>query len=65
MRIRPLRRASPVARVTRGLWPDHNPLRRSSDRAEAGMLAALIIAFIVGAPLIALIAARSLRAGQA
>lgn len=58
MRIRPLRRASPVARVTRGLWPDHNPLRRSSDRAEAGMLAALIIAFIVGAPLIALLAGR-------
>lgn len=58
MRARPAWSTSPAARVTRGLWPDHNPLRRSSDRAEAGMLAALIIAFVVGAPLIALIAGR-------
>ena len=58
MRTHRARSTGPVARVTRGLWPDHNPLRRSSDRVEAGMLAALIIAFIVGAPLIALIAGR-------
>jgi hypothetical protein len=58
MRARPAWSTSPAARVTRGLWPDHNPLRRSSDRAEAGMLAALILAFVVGAPLIALIAGR-------
>ena len=45
-----------LARVARGLWPDHNPLRRPSDRAEAGMLAVLIIAFLAGAPFIALIA---------
>jgi hypothetical protein len=47
---------TPLARAIRGLWPDGNPLRRSSDRAEAGMLAVLIVAFLVGAPLIALIA---------
>lgn len=58
MRTRPARRVSPVAKVTRGLWPDANPLRRSSDRAEAGMLAVLILAFVVGAPLIALLAGR-------
>lgn len=54
MRTHRTRRMGPAARVTRGLWPDHNPLRRSSDRAEAGMVAILIMAFLVGAPLIAL-----------
>jgi hypothetical protein len=43
-----------AGRVVRGLWPDHNPLRRASDRAEAGMIAALAVAFLLGAPLIAL-----------
>jgi hypothetical protein len=43
-----------AGRVARGLWPDHNPLRRTSDRAEAGMVAALAVAFLLGAPLIAL-----------
>jgi hypothetical protein len=47
-------RMGPAARVARGLWPDRNPLRRSSDRAEAGMVAILIMAFLVGAPLIVL-----------
>ena len=45
-------------RLARGLWPDRNPLRRPSDRAEAGMLAVLIIAFLVGAPFLAVIAWR-------
>lgn len=54
MRTHRTRRMGPAARVTRGLWPDHNPLRRSSDRAEAGMVAILIMAVLVGAPLIAL-----------
>ena len=40
MRTRPMRRTSRAARLARGLWPDRNPLRRSSDRAEAGLLAA-------------------------
>jgi hypothetical protein len=43
-----------VATVVRGLWPDHNPLRRASDRAEAGIIAGLVVAFLAGAPLIAL-----------
>jgi hypothetical protein len=43
-----------VAAVVRGLWPDHNPLRRSSDRAEAGIVAARAVAFLLGAPLIAI-----------
>ena len=42
-----------VAGVVRGLWPDGNPLRRSSDRAEAGIIAGLAAAFLLGAPLIA------------
>ncbi len=46
------------ARMARGLWPDRNPLRRPSDRAEAGMLAVLVVAFLVGAPFLALIAWR-------
>lgn len=58
MRTRPMRRTSWAVRLTRGLWPDRNPLRRSSDRAEAGLLALLVIAFLVGAPLIVLIAWR-------
>ena len=58
MRTRPMWRMSRAARLARGLWPDANPLRRSSDRAEAGLLALLVVAFLVGAPLIALIAWR-------
>ena len=44
-----------VARMARGFWPDHNPLRRGSDRAEAGIGALLVGALLLGAPLIALI----------
>ena len=55
MRTYQTRRMGPATRLARGLWPDHNPLRRSSDRAEAGMVAILIVAFLVGAPLIVLI----------
>lgn len=43
-----------AAAVVRGLWPDRNPLRRASDRAEAGIVAGLAVAFLLGAPLIAL-----------
>ena len=56
MRPHPIWHITPLARAIRGLWPDRNPLRRSSDRAEAGMLAALIVAFLASAPLMALIA---------
>ena len=40
-----------LGRVTRLLWPDRNPLRRTVDRAEAVIMAALTIAFLVAAPL--------------
>jgi len=40
--------------VVRGLWPDHNPLRRATDRAEAGIFAGLAVTFLLGAPLIAM-----------
>ena len=37
-------------------WPDRNPLRRGVDRAESRLIAALIAAFLLGAPLVALAA---------
>ena len=43
-------------RMWRGLWPDHNPLRRASDRAEAAIFAALLTIFLITAPLAALAA---------
>ena len=46
----------------RGLWPDHNPLRRMSDRMAAAILAATLLAFLAGAPLVALAAGRWARA---
>lgn len=45
-------------RAVRGLWPDHNPLRRTCDRVEAGIVGALIALFVVCAPLAAVFAAR-------
>ncbi len=42
----------------RGLWPDHNPLRRRSDHMAAAILAAALLAFLAGAPLAALAAGR-------
>jgi hypothetical protein len=46
-------------RWLRGLWPDRNPLRRASDRAEAALVAGLAAALLAGVPLAALSAARS------
>lgn len=43
----------------RGLWPDRNLLRRGSDRAEAALIAALLVAFLAGAPLAVLLTGRS------
>ncbi len=42
-----------LSRLVRGRWPDRNPLRRGSDRAETAMVAVLLAAFLVGAPLAA------------
>jgi hypothetical protein len=55
MRERRVGHTGRAARAVRGLWPDHNPLMRSSDRAEAVIMALLATAFLIGAPLIALI----------
>jgi len=46
----------PRALWLRGRWPDHNPLRRTSDRVEAAIIAAALILFLAGAPLLALFA---------
>jgi hypothetical protein len=45
-------RADRAVRVLRLLWPDRNPLRRRCDRFEALILAALVVAFLVAAPLV-------------
>jgi len=55
MRQQWISRRGRVARAARGFWPDHNPLRRASDRAEAGIVALLVGALLIGAPPIALI----------
>lgn len=43
-----------ASRFVRGRRFDRNPLRRSADRAETIVLALLLVAFLVGAPLAAL-----------
>jgi len=37
-------------RVLRGLWPDRNPLRRTTDRVETCLLAGLFVAAAAAAP---------------
>ena len=46
----------------RWLWPDRNPLRRSYDRMAAAIVAATMLAFLVGAPVVTLAAGRWARA---
>jgi sensor c-di-GMP phosphodiesterase-like protein len=46
----------PRALWLRGYWPDRNPLRRAADRAEAAIVAAALVLFLAGAPLLALFA---------
>lgn len=50
-------RVTRLRRFVRGMRPDRNPLRRTSDRVEAAVLAMLVVAFLVGAPFIALASA--------
>jgi hypothetical protein len=45
------------ARWLRGQWPDRNPLRRGTDRAEAAITALTLITFLVIGPLSAILAA--------
>jgi len=52
-------RAAWLPRLTRRWRPDRNPLRRTSDRIEAALLAILIAAFLCGAPLAAIAAGRA------
>lgn len=57
-----------LRRLIRRLRPDGNPLRRTADRLEAALAAVLIVGFLAGAPLAALVggnwAAASARAAQ-
>jgi hypothetical protein len=62
-------RMSPLARFLRGLRPDRNPLRRATDRVEAAVVAGLLAAFLIGSPVVAMMAghwamAAGLRAEQ-
>jgi hypothetical protein len=53
-----LPRVTRRGRLWRGLWPGRNPLRRTCDRVEAAFAAALLAAFLIAAPLLALFAAQ-------
>jgi hypothetical protein len=52
-----------VRRALRGRLPDRNPLRRPADRLEFAILAALLVVFLAGAPLLAMIVGRWAYAG--
>jgi hypothetical protein len=52
-------RAAWLPRLMRRWRPDRNPLRRTSDRIEAALLAILIAAFLCGAPLAGIAAGRA------
>src|SRR6266566_4582304 len=53
-----------LPRLARRWRPDGNPLRRTSDRIEAALLAILIAAFLCGAPLAGIAAGRAAAAGS-
>jgi hypothetical protein len=46
-------RVTRLGRLVRGRRPDHNPLRRTSDRVETAVLAVIVIAFLAAAPFVA------------
>ena len=54
-----------LARLVHRWRPDRNPLRRTSDRMEAALLAILIAAFLCGAPLAGIAAGRAVAASTA
>ena len=54
-----------LGRLARGWWPDRNPLRRGSDRAETAIFGVLLTGFLVGAPLAAHAAGSWTYAGSA
>ncbi|HYB15554.1 MAG TPA: hypothetical protein VEF71_08790 [Streptosporangiaceae bacterium] len=51
-------RSTWLGRWLRGWRPDHNPLRRRSDRVETAALCMLLAGFLAGAPFVAHAAAR-------
>jgi hypothetical protein len=57
-------RRTRLAALMRRWWPDRNPLRRTADRVEAAVMAALLVAFLAGVPLAALAAAGWAAAGS-
>jgi hypothetical protein len=56
-------RMTAVRRALRGRLPDRNPLRRPADRLEFALLAALMVVFLAGAPLVAMFVGRWAYAG--
>jgi len=53
-----------LARLARRWRPDGNPLRRTSDRIEAALLAILVAAFLCGAPVAGIAAGRAAAASN-
>jgi hypothetical protein len=41
-----------LGRAVRGVWPDRNPLRRTTDRVEAALLITFLAVFLACAPLL-------------
>lgn len=67
--MRPCGKGAPAARAftqrlrrSRVLGWERNPVRRRIDRIEASMLALLVVLFLVGAPVLAGVAGRGIRA---
>ncbi len=52
----PAEKTTWLARITRWLGLDHNPLRRRSDKAQTFVMAALLAAFVFGTPVVAVAA---------
>ena len=52
-----------LGRLVRGLRPDRNPLRRTSDRVESYLLAGLMVVALAGAPFAAQAASHAAYAG--
>jgi len=50
--------------LSRRLGWDRNPLRRRSDRVEAAVIATLLAGFLIGAPLLAIVAGRMTDANE-
>jgi hypothetical protein len=50
--------AGPLRRKLRELWPGNSPLRRRWDRSEAVILGGLLVAFMIGGTLAALMGGR-------